>query len=602
LTGERVTRRLAAILAADVVGYSRLMGRDEHGTLTRLKAHRTERLEPVLARHGGRLVKLTGDGALVEFPSAVDALGAAIEFQQSMAEVDRDQPEDTRIVFRIGLHLGDLIVDGDDLYGDGVNVAARLEAEAPAGGIVISGDVHNAVTGRLKANFDDLGTLSLKNIERPVQAFGVKWDATDWKVSTSAIAAPPVATTPTADAPLTLPDKPSIAVLPFQNMSGDPEQEYFVDGLVEDIITALSRTKSLFVIARNSSFSYKGKSPDIRLVGRELGVRYVLEGSVRKAGDRIRITGQLIDATNGTHIWADRFDGALKDIFELQDQVTLSIVAAIQPELRQAEFARVRRKPVENLDAYDWYLRGLAHLNTRAREAFTEALKCFQTATGLDPTYGAAWGMSAYCIGLRSIAGWSTDEAEDAKEVRRMVPIAVTNGRDDPAALWAAGHAVAWIGRDVDTAASLIARSLELDPGNASAWASSSYFHSWLGHPEKAVEHGERGLRLNPRDPMNFAGLTAVALGYQLMGRYADAIEAVERSLRDYPETMAALRIGATSYALAGRLEEARALGRRVLARDPTYSCSKHRALVPFKRTEDIELGLKGLRLAGIPE
>ncbi len=278
----REQRRLAAIVAADVVGYSRLMGRDESGTLARLREHRKQRFEPTLARHGGRLVKLTGDGALVEFPSAVDALGAAIEFQQAMAEVNLGQPEDAAIVFRIGLHLGDLIVDGDDLYGDGVNVAARLETEAPAGGIVISYSVRDAVIGRLKATFDDVGSLALKNIERPVQAFCVKWNAADWQVAAPSVAvAAPVL--PATDAPLALPDKPSIAVLPFQNMSGDLEQEYFADGMVEDIISALSRFKSLFVIARNSSFTYKGKAVDIKQVGRELGVRYVLEGSVRRA-------------------------------------------------------------------------------------------------------------------------------------------------------------------------------------------------------------------------------------------------------------------------------------------------------------------------------
>jgi TolB-like protein/class 3 adenylate cyclase len=285
----REQRRLAAIIATDVVDYSRLMGRDESGTLARLREHRKLRFEPTLARHGGRLVKLTGDGALVEFTSAVDALAAAIEFQQTMGAVNRDQPKDTAVVFRVGVHLGDLIVDGDDLYGDGVNVAARLEAQSPVGGIVISGDVYNAVAGRLKATFDDLGSLALKNIERPVQAFRVEWDAADWKTmgaDAPELAIPAEPTTST----LALPDKPSIAVLSFQNMSGDPDQEYFADGIVEDIITALSRFKSLFVIARNSSFTYKGKAVDIKQVGRELGVRYVLEGSVRKGGDRLRIT------------------------------------------------------------------------------------------------------------------------------------------------------------------------------------------------------------------------------------------------------------------------------------------------------------------------
>ena len=370
----REQRRLAAIIAADVAGYSRLMGRDESGTLARLREHRKQRLEPVLARHGGRLVKLTGDGALAEFPSAVDALGAAIEFQQAMAEANREQSDDTAIVFRIGLHLGDLIVDGDDLYGDGVNVAARLEAEAPPGGIVVSGDVHNAVAGRLKAAFMDLGELSLKNIERPVRAFRVQMDGI------LATAAPPHAT----DVRLTLPDKPSIAVLPFENMSGDPEQAYFVDGLVEDIITGLSRFRSLFVIARNSTFAYKGKSPDIRQVGRELGVRYVLEGSVRKVGNRIRISGQLIDAANGTHLWADRFDGALEDVFELQDRVTANVVGIIAPRVEQAEIERVRSKPVGNLEAYDLVLRAMALERTLRRPEMEQALGLLRQAVQID--------------------------------------------------------------------------------------------------------------------------------------------------------------------------------------------------------------------------
>ena len=347
----REQRKLAAIVAADVVGYSRLMGRDESGTLARLRENRSEQLDPVLAKYGGRLVKLTGDGVLVEFASAVDALSAAIEFQQGMAQVNAGQPGDTALVFRMGLHLGDLIVDGDDLYGDGVNVAARLEGEAPAGGILISGNVRDAVSGRLKATFEDLGGLSLKNIERPVQAFNVRWEPKDWlrvvisEATTAPLAAP--------QAPLPLPDKPSIAVLPFQNMSGDPEQEYFADGVVDEIITALSRFNSLFVIARNSSFTYKGKSVDIKQVGRELGVRYVLEGSIRKAVNRVRITGQLVESDTGNHLWADRFDGALEDVFTLQDVVTEKVIAHLTPSVERAEIERARRKPTENLGAYE---------------------------------------------------------------------------------------------------------------------------------------------------------------------------------------------------------------------------------------------------------
>jgi TolB-like protein/class 3 adenylate cyclase len=388
LTGERVVRRLAAILAADVVGYSRLMGRDEQGTVARLKSHRTERLEPTLARHGGRLVKLTGDGALIEFPSAVDALSAAIEFQQAMAEANRDQPVDTAIVFRIGLHLGDLIVEGDDLYGDGVNVAARLEAEAPAGGIVVSGAMHEAAAGRLKAGFNDLGNLALKNIERPVRAFEVQWDPANWKVSAPATAAPSVAGTPQGtDAPLALPDKPSIAVLPFQNMSGDPEQEYFADGIVEDIITALARSPGLFVTARNSSFTYKGRAVDIKQVGRELGVRYVLEGSVRKAAGRVRISGQLIEAVTGSHIWADRFDSSLEDIFDLQDRVTSDVVGRLAMSIQSAEIERIRSKPTTILGAYESFLVGMKNVHISTRETVDSALRHFYRAIELDPEY-----------------------------------------------------------------------------------------------------------------------------------------------------------------------------------------------------------------------
>jgi adenylate cyclase len=346
---ERVVRRLAAILAADVAGYSRLMGRDENGTLAKLKAHRTERLEPILARHAGRLVKLTGDGALVEFPSAVDALSAAIAFQQAVTEANHDQPEETRIVFRIGLHLGDLIVEGDDLYGDGVNVAARLEAEAPPGGIVVSRAIREAVDGRLKAKLHALGELALKNIERPIRAFRVEWDAADWKAEADA-PKPAIPAEPTTSA-LALPDKPSIAVLPFQNMSGDADQEYFTDGITEDIITELSRFHSLFVIARNSSFAYKGKSSDIRQVGRELGVRYVLEGSIRKSSNRIRVTGQLIDALTGNHIWAERYDRVLEDIFAVQEEVTQAIVAAIAPQIESTEQSKAARRRPDNLTA-----------------------------------------------------------------------------------------------------------------------------------------------------------------------------------------------------------------------------------------------------------
>ena len=373
-------RRLAAIVSADVAGYSRLMGRDESGTLAALKALRQEVVDPAIASHGGRIVKTTGDGLLLEFPSVVNAVRCAVEVQTAMADRTAGIAEDRRIAFRIGINLGDIIVEGDDIFGDGVNVAARLQEIAPPGGICISSRVHDDVRDRLDTAFDDGGAQTLKNIARPVQV---------WRWQPGTTVAPKPAPAPTA---LPLPDKPSIAVLPFQNMSGDPEQEYFADGIVEDIITALSRFKSLFVIARNSSFTYKGRAVDMRQVGRELGVRYVLEGSVRKAGGRVRITGQLIEASTNAHLWAEKIDGELSDVFELQDQITASVVSSIAPTIEQAEIKRVRQQAVNILDSYDTFLRGMALFYQRQPAA---ARNFFKRAAEQNPEYAAAYAMAA---------------------------------------------------------------------------------------------------------------------------------------------------------------------------------------------------------------
>src|SRR5215470_12025201 len=417
----REQRRLAAILFADAVGSSLLMGRDESSIVARLLQHLNQRLAPAVARGGGRVIRLKGDGALVEFASAVDALGAAIEFQQAMIEANRGQPDDQAIVFRIGLHLGDVVVEGDDIYGDAVNVAARLEAEAPEGGIVASRAVREAVSGRLKVSLHALGELALKNIERPIRAFRVEWSAEDWPVHSIASAA----ALPMEPAPaLTLPDKPSIAVLPFQNMSGDAEQEYFADGITEDIITALSHFPSLFVIARNSSFAYKGKAIDIRQIGRELGVRYVLEGSVRKAGQRLRITGQLVDAETGAHLWADRLDSVLEDLFDLQDRVTMAVAGAMEPSIMQAEIRRANRKPTENLQAYDWLLRALGERQLFSRDSIDRAMQMARHAIELDPRYAQAYAHLADWIMLRRIFSWMEDEAAEVAEGVRFAHLA----------------------------------------------------------------------------------------------------------------------------------------------------------------------------------
>jgi TolB-like protein/class 3 adenylate cyclase len=381
LSGERVERRLAAILAADVAGYSRLMGQEEVGTLARLRAHRRELIDPKIAEHKGRIVKATGDGILIEFPSVVEAVACAVAVQRGMAARNAPVPSDQRIEFRVGINLGDVIVADNDIHGDGVNVAARLEGIAEPGGVCISSTVRDHVGDRLDLTLDDLGEQALKNIARPVRVYRVRV-GTDEKTPK----APPVE----GASVLALPDKPSIAVLPFQNMSGDPEQEYFADGMVEEIITALSRIRWLFVIARNSTFTYKGQIVDVKQVGRELGVLYVLEGSVRKSGNRVRITAQLIDVPGGAYLWADRFDGSLEDVFDLQDRVASSVAGVIEPALQAVEIRRSAERPTNDLTAYDLYLRALPDALSLEKDAAFHALDLLRRAIERDPRYGSA--------------------------------------------------------------------------------------------------------------------------------------------------------------------------------------------------------------------
>src|SRR5499427_4769624 len=436
----RVERRLAAILAVDVAGYSRLMGADEEGTHERLKAHFAELVHPKVAEHRSRVVKNTGDGLLSEFPSVVDAVRCALAVQQEMATRNAATPAGHRIEFRMGINVGDIIIEASDIFGDGVNIAARPEALAEPGGICLSAAAHEQVRDRLDLAFDDLGEQQVKNIARPVRIYGVALGAS----SRATLA---------AAAPLPLPDKPSLAVLPFQNLSGDPEQEYFSDGMVEEITTAIARLPWLFVIARNSSFTYKGRPVDVKRVARELGVRYVLEGSVRKAGNKVRITGQLIDTSRGTHIWADRFDGGIQDVFELQDQVATSVIGAIAPKLEQAEIERAKRKTTESLDAYDYYLRGLAAVRQDTRETVSKALELFFRAIELDPDFASAYGMAAWCYVRRKTNGWMTDPEKDKADTARLARRAIELGKDDAVALTFGGFSLAYVVGDLDDGA-----------------------------------------------------------------------------------------------------------------------------------------------------
>jgi TolB-like protein len=583
---ERVERKLAAILAADVSGYSRLMGADEAGTLAQLKAHRRELIDPKIAEHRGRVVKTTGDGILIEFPSVVEAVSCAVEVQQGMVDRNANVSEDKRITFRVGVNLGDIILDGDDIHGDGVNIAARLEAMAEPGTVCVSATAWEHAGGKVSFGADDLGEYQLKNIERPVRVFRIASGA-------SATA---------TRKPLPLPDKPSIAVLPFQNMSGDAEQDYFADGIVEEIITALCRFNRLFVIARNSSFTYKGKTVDVKQIGRELGVHYLLEGSVRKAGSRVRLIGQLIDTSSGAYIWADRFEGALEDIFDLQDQVTANVVGAIVPKLEQAEIERAKRKPTESLDAYDYFLRGMAGIHPWTREANKEALANFYRVIELDPNFASAYGLAARCYLQRKSSGWATDRVGEIAETERLCRRAGELGKDDAVALCTAGIALAYVVGDLDDGASFTDRALVLNPNLAWAWLFSGWIKVWLGEPEIAIERVAHALRLSPQDPHIFSMQSATACAHFVAGRYAEALSWAETATRVRPTFLMALCAAAASGALVGRPAEAEKAMGRLRQLDSELRISNLNALFPTRRQEDFARWTEGLRRAGLPE
>jgi TolB-like protein/tetratricopeptide (TPR) repeat protein len=572
-------------LAADIAGYSALMGADEARTVRDLKGHQAVVL-PMIGEFGGRIIDTAGDGILAEFPSVVNALKCAVAIQSKMAERNAAIEAERRMQFRIGINVGDVVYDDVRIYGDGINVAARLEGIAEPGGICVSGKVYEEINGRIDLAFQDIGEQQLKNIARKVRAYRVQLK------SVPSTAAPQLA----------VPDKPSIAVLPFQNMSGDPEQDYFADGIVEDIITALSRFRHLFVIARNSSFTYKGRAVDVKQVGRELGVRYVLEGSVRKAANRVRITGQLIDAATGTHLWADRFDGALEDVFDLQDQVTTSVVSAIAPKLEQAEIERAKRKPTESLDAYDYYLRGVENIHLQTRESVGEALRLFSKAIELDADYAAAYGMAAFCYTLRKGSGWVSDRAWETAESARLARRAVELAKDDAVALSRAGQALAYVVEDFDAGALYIDRALALNPNLASGWYSSCWLRVWIGEPETTIKHCAYFMRLSPVDPLLPRVHNASAFAHLFIGRYEEAVSHADRSLRESPNSHQSLRAAATSHALSGRIAQAQKAMVRLRQIDPTLRISNLRDLTPLQRREDMARYAEGMRRAGLPE
>jgi adenylate cyclase len=579
-------RRLAAILAADVVGYSSLIRADEEGTLARLKALRDEIIDPKIAEHHGRIVKLMGDGMLAEFASVVDAVRAATEAQRSIAEHNAGRPEEKRIVFRIGINLGDVVIDGDDIQGDGVNVAARLESLAEPGGICISGSVHEQVRDRLNLAFEEMGEQEVKNIARPIRV---------WRWFEAARAG----STATVSEPLPLPDKPSIAVLPFDNMSDDPEQEYFADGMVEDIITGLARIKWLFVIARNSTFAYKGKSVDVKQAGRELGVRYVLEGSVRKVSSRVRVTGQLIEAETGRHVWADRYDRILDDVFAIQDELTMNVVAAIEPSLLQAEIERVKRKRPDNLDAYDLVLRAIPHVYPAMPDGAAKALPLLESALNMEPDYALAHGFAAWCHEILFARGGGHDE--NRLGATRHAHAAIAHGRDDAIALSLGGLAMGLVAHDRDAARQAFEAALALSPSCALAYNLGSVVMVLAGDADRGIEWGERALRLSPFDPMNYVPWLSITLGRLQRSEYEAAAEAAHKAFQANPYWSSAHFLLAATHAKIGRLDAARSAAARVLELQPGFTISGTCAAFDIHPSIAAPLS-EALSLAGLPE
>jgi adenylate cyclase len=580
VTEQRVQRRLAAILAADVVGYSALMQRAEEATYAEFERLKREVIEPGLSRHDGRLIKTTGDGALAEFASPSAAVRCAMEIQESIASGR------SSLRLRIGVNLGEVIVGTDgDLFGDGINIAVRLEGVADPGGVLISEKVYSEVEGKLDAGFEDRGEQQLKNISKPVRTYAVRAGAHSALIDRLS-ATPP------------LPDKPSIAVLPFDNMSGDPEQEYFADGMVEEITTALSRFKWLFVIARNSSFTFKDKNVDVKEVGRKLGVRYVLEGSVRKAAGKVRITAQLIDAVTGVHIWADRFERDLADVFALQDEVTVAVVSAIQPKLLQTEIAIATRRRPESLTAYDFYLRAMQQYVLSTREALAETIRLAHRALELDPRFAFVAALEGHCHMLNIVLGHADDPQFERKEAVRLFRLALSIDDSDPETLALAAVISSFMVGDCESEIEWADRAVALNPNSLSAWLFRGWVYRNAGLPEEAVQSFERAMRVSPVDPLLHRSFIGMGLALIELGRFDEAIVAAKKALRQNPSYSAAYRVLASAFAHLGRDAEAREAAARVIEHEPNFTMAAYIG----RGGKSNALSIEGLRKAGLPE
>lgn len=587
----RSARKLTALLAADVAGYSRLMGLDEDRTHRALTELFNQSVLPNVARYHGSILKRTGDGLMAQFQSAVDAVQCGVDIQRATDKHCVELGLEDPIRFRIGVNLGDVIVEDGEVYGDDVNVCARLEAMADPGGVFVSGAVWASVASKLPLGFEDLGEQRLHNIVHPVRVYRVVWD----KAASSGAPMRPFGAGGEHG-------RASIAVLPFTVMGPEADQEYFADGMVEDIITALSRFKWLFVVARNSTFTYKGRAVDVKQVARDLGVRYVMEGSVRRGDRQMRITAQLIDGTSDRHIWADRFDGALSEVFDVQDRVTRAVVAAIEPKLLTAELEHSHRKPTHSLDAYDFYLRALPYRSMATATANEQALKLLHRAIELDPGFAAALAHAAMCHTARRDQGWAPPDPGDVAEGLRLASAAIAADYDDPVALCLAGHVFASLGGDLEKGIALIDRSLAINPNSAEAWARSSMVRTYGGQYETAIDHAHQCLALNPLDPNAFIPLCAAAFANLFQGRNDEAIALANAALRGKQRPPMALRILIAAHWSRRHVEEARALAQELMQVEPEFRRSAWARRSPFRKAEQTRIFLDAFTAVGLPE
>jgi adenylate cyclase len=592
LAGERVERRLAAVLAADVAGYSRLMGRDEERTLANLKSFRKTLVDPAIAAHRGRIVKTTGDGILVEFASAVDAARCAVEVQRGMAGQNADVPQDLRIEFRIGIHVGDIIIDDNDIFGDGVNIAARLEGIAEPGGVCISDDAHRQIRRKIDIAFDDIGDQTLKNIAEPMRA---------WHMRLASEAAPAIRSGSSIRVQdLALPDKPSIVVLPFDNMSAEPGQDYLADGIVEAITAALSCIRSFFVIARSSAFTYKGRATNARDIGKELGVAYLLEGSVQKAGNRLRIIVQLIETEKGAHVWSSSFDGAIDDFFDLEDRITEQVAGALQPSIRIAEIERSRRKRPQDLGSYDYTMRAMPHVWALEKEESGKALELLDKALTIDPEYPLALSLAGWCHAQRSVYNWANDIAESQAMARSLAERAAAMSGGDPVILAVLGAVHTFV-RNYGTARVLLERAVALDPNAAWAWSRLGWLENYADQPQKAVRNFEHALRLSPIDPMNFNNYVGIGSAHEVAQEYDQAAAFYRRALEERPNADWIYRNLASSLSGAGRVEEAEQAFAILMRRYPDLTVSKFKQAMVFS-SGPLNRMAENLRKLGLPD